>query len=64
MTVSVSVEVPSVNRGTSNQRFLITCRTCIRITAVIMINVGWSNIVIIILLSDSEMKIVYKNKAL
>ena len=42
-SVSVSVELLSASSGTSNQRFLITSRTCMIMDAVTVINAGLSN---------------------
>ena len=57
MAVSVSVEVPSVNRGTSNKKFLTTCMTK-AMKAVIRINVGLRKMLILIQYRDSEMRVV------
>ena len=56
-SVSVSVEVTLVSRGTSDKRFLITCRT-IAMKAVVRINGGLSQMAILNHKSDSEMKTV------
>ena len=56
-SVSVSVEVTLVSSGTSDQRFLITCRTN-AMKAVVRINAGLSHMAILNHKSDSEMKTV------